>query len=154
MTKQLKTKELDALRVELLSNQNSSCPICKRKHKKTDRTWHIDHAHANEQHAHKIRACLCPRCNTCLGSVWKTLIRTGLVNEHGLEGCIAWLSAASKYYQQDYSLNDYHPNRIQDEAKRFSKLNKPEQLALLTNSPAKATKAELVRLYKKQLRNQ
>ncbi|WP_028863988.1 endonuclease domain-containing protein [Psychromonas aquimarina] len=150
--KQLKEKELNALRVELLTKQKNKCPICKRKHKTSDRTWHVDHAHQGEPHEHRVRAILCPACNTTSGAVWKKLIRAGLVKELGADGCIAWLSSLSAHFSRDYSDMPWHPNRIQDESKRFNKSTKAEQLKMLADPPAKATKAELVKQYKKQLR--
>ncbi|WP_082287496.1 hypothetical protein [Moritella viscosa] len=53
-------------------------------------------------------------------------------------------------------MNDYHPNRIKDQAKAFNKLIKPNQLKMLNDLsidiPTKATKKDLIKLYKNHLR--
>jgi len=83
------------------------------------------------------------------------LIRSGLVNELGVDAAIEWLASAASYYQQDYSMNDYHPNRVKDQAKAFNKLTKPNQLKMLSDLsiaiPTKAAKKDLIKIYKNHL---
>lgn len=155
--KQLKTKDINSIREQMLKAQGNKCQLCKRSTTEVIRTYHIDHAHSGEPFEHHIRGILCPICNTSLGAIWKKLIRSGLVNELGIDAAIEWLASAASYYQQDYSMNDYHPNRVKDQAKAFNKLTKQNQLKMLSDLsidiPTKATKKTLSSYIKITLNN-
>lgn len=74
--KQLKTKDINSIREQMLKSQGNKCQLCKRSTTEVNRTFHVDHAHSDnkEPHAHHIRSILCPICNTSLGAIWKKLI--------------------------------------------------------------------------------
>lgn len=121
---QLRQKDLAGQRQRMLNEQLNICPLCNLPITRAV----LDHAHLNEPHEHHIRAVLCNSCNTCLGSVWKVLVRSGQVNRLGIDGAVQYLSNAALYYQYDYSSNPYHPNRPKDEEKRLNRCTKTEIL--------------------------
>jgi len=110
-----------------------------------------DHNHLNEglqKNAHRLRGVLHRQCNTALGSLWKVLVRSGIVNQMGSEGALEYLQATSVYLAEDYTNAPFHPNRTKDETKRLKRLSKGELLAEATQlgvvTQAKITKEELV----------
>jgi len=150
MPNQLKQKDLKPWRDEQLQ-ANNICPLCDREIKAPV----ADHSHIGEPYEHHLRAVLCSTCNTTAGSIWKVLVRTGTVNALHKEGAVQFLVNLGWYYTQDYSANDYHPNRVQDEVKRFKRMNKDEQIAQLQKLNiifnVKQTKEQLLELYKEHL---
>lgn len=143
---QLRSKDLAVQRKQMLAEQQDICPLCNLPITKPV----LDHAHLGEPNEHHIRAVICSSCNTCLGSMWKVLVRSGQVNKLGIEGAVQYLSNAGKYYSNDYSLNPYHPNRPKDEEKRLGRCTKAEILneyLYLNNELYKGcTKAELIKI--------
>lgn len=101
-----------------------------------------------QKNAHRLRACLCRTCNTAMGSLWKVLVRSGIVNKLGSEGALDYLAATSVYLAEDYTNAPFHPNRTKDETKRLKRLSKGELLLEATQVgvviPEKITKEELV----------
>jgi hypothetical protein len=150
--KQLRAKDIKPLRDTLLEQQNFKCPLCCLR---VDSPA-LDHSHQNEKNPQHIRAVLCRTCNTTLGAVYNKLQRSGLINKLQVDGAISWLYNAAIYYQQDYSKNPYHPNRLLDLLKEFKNANKPIQVEMLLDLnikiPEKATKEDLVKLYKSYLK--
>lgn len=150
MPEQLKQKDLKQWRDTRLGT-NNVCPLCSR----TIKSPVADHSHLGEPHEHHLRSVLCSTCNTTAGSVWKVLVRSGTVNALNKEGAVQFLVNLGSYYSKDYSAEDYHPNRIKDEVKRFKRLNKDEQIELLASLNVafctKQTKDKLVELYKVHL---
>lgn len=148
MPKQLKAKDIKLEREHLSLQQNNICPLCER----IINDGVLDHCHRT----HYVRATICRNCNTAEGALNKMLIRSGLVNTLTLDGAYSWLTNVLKYYQQDYSLNSYHPNRINDLKKQFKRLNKPKQLEhldeLKIKHTPKHTQLELNKLYHKHLK--
>ncbi|WP_429078297.1 endonuclease domain-containing protein [Aeromonas veronii] len=121
---QYRQKDLAGYRVQKLAEQNGLCPLCNQVVVKPV----ADHAHLNEPHEHHLRAVICSQCNTCLGSVWKVLVRSGQVNKLGIDGAVQFLQNAGAYYATDYSTEPYHPNRPKDEEKRLNRCTKTEIL--------------------------
>ncbi|CAJ1844445.1 endonuclease domain-containing protein [Aeromonas hydrophila] len=121
---QYRQKDLAGYRVQKLAEQNGLCPLCNQVVVKPV----ADHAHLNEPHEHHLRAVICSQCNTCLGSVWKVLVRSGQVNKLGIDGAVKFLQNAGAYYATDYSTEPYHPNRPKDEEKRLNRCTKTEIL--------------------------
>lgn len=152
MVRQLKTTEVQKQRDLFIKQQQGVCPLCEHSIERPC----LDHAHAGEKYEHHVRGSLCLGCNSCLGGVWKKLQRAGLINKLGIDGAVQWLVNAASYYQQDYSMNPYHPNRCTDLARQFKAKGKPEQLAELERlgveaELTKGTKEQLLKLYKKHL---
>lgn len=146
---QLKTTEVQKQRDLFIKQQQGVCPLCQQQLVKPC----CDHSHIGEPHEHHVRGALCLSCNSAAGHIYKKLIRSGLVNRLGVQGAVDWLSQLANYYQQDYSMNPYHPNRCTDLARQFKAKGKPEQLAELKRLgvEAEGTKEQLLKLYKKHI---
>ncbi|WP_429234764.1 endonuclease domain-containing protein [Aeromonas salmonicida] len=152
MVQQLKTTEVQKQRDLFIKQQQGLCVLCEQPIERPC----LDHAHAGEPHEHHVRGACCAQCNSCLGAIWKKLQRSGLLNRLGQQGAVRWLVNAASYYQQDYSMNPYHPNRCTDLARQFKTKGKPEQLAELKRLGVEAelkkgTKEQLLKLYKKHI---
>ena len=145
---QLRQKDLGVVRKKLQDKQLNLCPLCNLPLVKPC----VDHAHIGEPHEHRVRGILCSQCNTTCGTLWKVLVRSGTVNKLGIQGAVSFLSNVTKYYEQDYTNRDYHPNRLKDEAKAFSRLSKQDQqnklLHLDVTFNATDTKEKLLERYK------
>ncbi|HEH9441921.1 TPA: hypothetical protein SIA39_003992 [Aeromonas sobria] len=142
---QLRSKDLAGYRVLKLTEQNGQCPLCGLAVVKPV----ADHAHLNEPYQHHLRAVICSSCNTCLGSMWKVLVRSGTVNKLGIDGAVKFLQNAGSYYATDYSTEPFHPNRPKDEEKRLGRCTKAEILNeypdLKSSLYKECTKAELIK---------
>ncbi|WP_353737070.1 endonuclease domain-containing protein [Aeromonas sp.] len=147
---QLRTKEVSNQRDLFIQQQQGLCPLCQQPIERPC----LDHAHQFEPHEHHVRGACCAQCNSCLGGVWKKLQRAGLISRLGVDGAVQWLVNAGSYYQQDYSMNPYHPNRCTDLARKFKSKTKQEQLNELTRLgiSAAGTKEQLQMIYQKHIK--
>lgn len=148
--RQLKTTEVQKQRDLFIKQQRGLCPLCQQQLVKPC----CDHAHIGEPFEHHVRSALCLSCNSAAGHIYKKLIRSGLVNRLGVQGAVDWLSNLAEYYQQDYSMNPYHPNRCTDLARKFKSKTKQEQLSELTRLgiSAAGTKEQLQIIYQKHIK--
>ena len=127
LEKTLTNKEFKLWKEQQLLNQNGKCILCGEELTLKDAQG--DHNHLNEglqKNAHRLRGVLHRQCNTALGSLWKVLVRSGIVNQLGSEGALEYLKSSASYIQQDYSKASFHPNRTKDEMKRLKRLTKVE----------------------------
>lgn len=154
--KQLRTKDIPIERDRLYKLQNGLCAICKQPLKSEDRTPHLEHSHASEPHAHHIRGLAHASCNLFAGAIWKAVVRSGKLNELGVDKAVELLDQVAHYYKQDYSSNAFHPNRLTDLVKKFTGLNKTQQQSELTRVGVlyerQYTQPQLVKLYKSYLK--
>ncbi|WP_323894912.1 endonuclease domain-containing protein [Aeromonas caviae] len=148
-TRSLTGKELKEWKAQQLQKQNGCCALCGKELLLSEAQG--DHNHLNEglqKNAHRLRGVLHRQCNTALGSLWKVLVRSGIVNQMGSEGALEYLQATSVYLAEDYTNAPFHPNRTKDETKRLKRLSKSELILEATQVgvvlPEKITKEELV----------
>lgn len=111
MSRILKQKELKELRM------NSECYMCGR----TDDLV-VDHDH----NTHHIRHILCRTCNGSylLGGIENRLNTLATRAGVSLSDAIIMIQ---DYLTDDYSMNDYYPNMITVECKRFARLSASDQ---------------------------
>lgn len=148
-------KEMVAEKERLYWKQNCKCPLCGLDLNSNIQSNHIDHDHNLDGHnAGKVRGLLCILCNPTEGEIMHKLKSSGLIAKD--VDPIKWLKSLIQYYESDLSENNIHPNYIVDKIKKFKLFNKPEMIEQLeeigTSIPEKATKADLIELYRKDFR--
>jgi len=117
--KQLKSKDLKALREELYHQQNGICPLCKTKIKLEEAV--IDHQHKTQKEeigvngAGLVRGVLCNRCNSVEGGMINKFKRYGIY----LQDYTQFLRNLADYLDQE-PLPYIHPT----EAPKIPKLGK------------------------------
>ena len=139
-------KTLPALRSGLLQIQNFECAICQTDLSMEPTTnQHVDHNHVTG----KIRGVLCRACNLLEGNIQHFFTRVG----HQKKGTDIhmFLRELSNYLGTETIYE--HPSHKSVMVKRFKRLNKPEQIQLITEElTGKETKKDLQKIYKRQLR--
>jgi hypothetical protein len=140
----------------LYKEQNGVCCICGNELNPDVTSNHLDHDHSLEgPNAGKVRGLLCCLCNGLDGQLLHKFNSSGLVAKGA--DLNTWVTNWLSYQFRDLSNANIHPVYVNDKAKAFKYLNKPEMIAELESInaviPAKATKAQLCSLYKKALRN-
>lgn len=148
-------KKFDEEKVKLYNLQRGICPLCGRELNEDIKSNHLDHDHALAgSNAGRVRALLCVYCNALEGQIKHKFDSSGLRSKD--VDIAVWLGQLAQYYSKDYSENSLHPVYVNDMAKAFNRLNKPEMVDELNRVncvfPEKATKEKLSSLYKKALR--
>lgn len=148
-------KQFDQEKERLYHSQNGICPLCGRELNPDISSNPLDHDHALVgPNAGRVRALLCSYCNVLEGEIKHKFMSSGLVSKD--VDHLAWFKSLVSYYETDISQNRIHPRFVPDKTKWFSRLNKPEMLVELDAVNAtysdKATKAQLVKIYRKALR--
>lgn len=148
-------KKFDEEKVKLYNLQRGICPLCGHELNEDIKSNHLDHDHAlTGNNAGRVRGLLCVYCNALEGQIKHKFDSSGLRSK-GVD-IVDWLEQLTQYYSNDYSENSLHPVYVNDMAKAFNRLNKPEMIDELNRVncefPEKATKEKLSSLYKKALR--
>ncbi len=141
----LKQTELKKQRTEMLSKQNSVCPLCNELILEEDAV--LDHDHGTG----KVRSVLHRSCNQAEGRIKSWINRSRFVGDHEV-----FLQNLIEYIQCDYSDNPEHPSHLTKLCKQFSALNKKEQIQRLQQDvmlEGKETKKQLTKLYRKLIKN-
>lgn len=148
-------KQFKAEKERLYHLQEGRCLLCERELNEDIFSNHLDHDHELVgEEAGRVRGLLCPLCNALEGQIKHKFGRSGLLSKD--VDISEWLLNLSKYYQADTTQNNIHPQYVNDKAKWFTRLDKPDMLAELSRigitPEEKATKAQLSTLYKKELK--
>jgi len=149
MIKVLKTKDISAVREELLEKQEHQCGICGEDLRDEENTnKHLDHNHDDGY----VRGVLCRRCNLLEGTLYYRFRRSGHVR---LEtDYIIWLEQHLAYLKRPSTIYE-HPAHKQKKATKFKNMNKNDQLKELSNleiiPKGKVTKKDLLKLFKKAI---
>lgn len=151
----LTPKHLKLEKIERFNQQQGKCKLCNRDLDPDIQRNHLDHDHSLEgPEAGKVRGLLCSFCNVLEGQIKHKFNSSGL-NSRNV--CIkSWFANYIDYLNQDISKNNLHPQYVPDKVKKFSRMNKDEMLEELAAIGVviedKATKQNLVELYRKELR--
>lgn len=151
---QLTSKTLKEEKHKRFHEQGGICPLCKNPLVSDIQKNHLDHDHAlTGPNAGKVRGLLCHYCNTTEGVVKHKFERSGLRDRVDY---IQWLESLLTYIKDDYSESCYHPQYINDSAKKFSRLSLEDMRVELTKEgftfELSDKKADLVKKYKTQFR--
>lgn len=151
----LKNKDVNAYKEELYEIQNGKCVLCKNDLDKDIYKNHLDHDHAlHGTNAGRCRGLLCILCNPLEGIIKHKFERSGLVSR-GVN-YVEWLENMLDYIKKDSSGNKIHPNFIGDKVKEFSRKDKNSMINELQDLGLvgiMGTKAELVKTYRRTIRN-
>lgn len=142
-------------KIRLFKKQEGICPLCGNNLDECISSNHLDHDHTLEgSNAGKVRSLLCQYCNSLEGQIKHKFNSSGLKSRN--VEISDWLENLVKYYREDISNNNTHPQFVNDMTKKFSKLdiNSMNEMANEYGIvfPPKTTKAKRVPIFKKGLR--
>lgn len=151
MSKQMKQRDIKPTRDRLLKKQKNICPLCDNVIEDPA----LDHQHyLGNKNDGKIRGVLCRSCNANgEGRIMSLLERTKCGKS--VEDKIKFLRNLADYLEKDYSNNDFHPQHVIDESKRFSRLpsDKQKQILLKENITPASNSKERQKQFRKILRS-
>lgn len=152
----LNAKTLKLEKARLFELQQGKCPLCGHDLNEDIYSNHLDHDHELEgPRAGKVRGLLCNLCNGTEGQIRHKFNRSGLLKKDA--DLAEWLRSMADYITADTSNNPIHPNFVPDKVKKFQRMNKTEMaqefelIGAMFNE--RLSKSELVKLYRKELRN-
>lgn len=142
--KRLKTTELKEIRINLLNEQKNICPLCNNEIFEDEDV--LDHDHDTG----RVRAVLHRSCNQTEGRI-KSWIKRSRSDEY-----IPFLENLINYLKKEHTTYE-HPSLMSDRWKKFGRLNKDEQIIILTEEweqvlTGKEKKKDLLKLYKKLIK--
>jgi len=129
--KNLKSKDIPAIRKQILEEQGYHCPLCGKPLSDKDRIT-LDHQHKYRKSDDNIvdgnglvRGVLCADCNVIEGRLHNAMAR--FMHQPDRSQRIQWVKNLAEYYQKDF-YPYVHPTEVKKEPmlskRNFNKLNK------------------------------
>lgn len=151
----LTEKTKDEYKKELYVAQGGKCPLCKRDLDRDVLKNHLDHDHALDGAKQgRCRGLLCVLCNGAEGEIAHAFYHSGL-QSRGVDRRL-WLETLLDYWDKDTTMNPLFPSYPRDKTKSFSRLTRPEMIAIMDAEgyeyDEKDTREKLTKKYGKALR--
>jgi len=141
----LKNKDIKEYRLRRLKEQQGICPLCGTYIAEDEAV--LDHNHATG----KIRQVLHRSCNQSEGRIKSWIDRSRGSDQ------ILFLKNLVIYLETEYTDNPEHPIHLVEMHKKFKRMSKIKQIEQLTEYnvilKGTETKSDLLKLYKKYLKN-